>query len=407
MNMHNLSPSMELSPAVPGNKRLLIYFCNIGSYHAARLRAAHQALAPHGWSVIAMQSSDLVSEYSWGELDALDLPVITLFPSGGSPRDVDGTPQVAPLARQTATRLRPDLVAVAGWAFPELRAVLGWARKHSVPSIVFSESKRDDASRRWWRESLKSRLLVRHCDAAIVGGQAHRDYVISLGIQPERVFVGYDVVDNAHFFVGASRARLGADSARATEPGIPVGPYFLASSRFIDRKNLPRLVEAYADYRQRVPPGSAWHLVLLGSGVEETRIRQTIASHALEDVVHLPGFVPYRALPTWYGLASAFVHPALQEPWGLVVNEACASGLPILCSRTTGACHDLVREGQSGFLFEPADVPSMSRALVRLHLLPEETRLRMGKHSAELARAFDVSTFGSALARAVAAIAPS
>ena len=91
--------------------------------------------------------------------------------------------------------------------------------------------------------------------------------------------------------------------------------------------------------------------MVLGSGVEETYLRRLAVEIRLKGVVW-PGFVQYDMLPVYYGLASAFVHPAKSEPWGLVVNEAAASGLPLLVSRTVGAQYELVEDGRNGYLLD-------------------------------------------------------
>ena len=105
--------------------------------------------------------------------------------------------------------------------------------------------------------------------------------------------------------------------------------YFLASARFVEKKNLLGLVRAYGQYRQIAPPeGSrkSWGLVLLGDGEFGPQIRRLVADLSLEDSVRLPGFKQYPELPAYYGLAGAFVHASVTEQWGLVVNEAMGFG---------------------------------------------------------------------------------
>src|SRR6202022_3458681 len=109
---------------------------------------------------------------------------------------------------------------------------------------------------------LKSKILTL-CSAALAGGSRHRDYLIELGFEPERIFLGYDAVDNDHFARRAQATRTNADGLSA---GLCVPEkYFLDSARFLPRKNLVTLLRAYADYdRRAAAPG--WDLVLLGGG---------------------------------------------------------------------------------------------------------------------------------------------
>jgi glycosyltransferase involved in cell wall biosynthesis len=71
------------------------------------------------------------------------------------------------------------------------------------------------------------------------------------------------------------------------------------------------------------------------------------------------------------------------EPWGVVVNEAAASALPLVLSDTVGAAHDLLRDGENGFLVAAGDIAAASAALKRLAADPE-LRRRLGKRSREL-----------------------
>src|SRR4029077_20793861 len=117
-------------------------------------------------------------------------------------------------------------------------------------------------------------------------------------------------------------------SEARTEYGLPEN-YFLASARFIEKKNLSVLLRAYAEYHKHAAK-TAWHLVLLGDGPLRRDLCHLIADLGLSGVVVLPGFKQYHELPVYYGLAGAFVHPSKREPRGLVVKKTQASGLPLL-----------------------------------------------------------------------------
>jgi glycosyltransferase involved in cell wall biosynthesis len=198
-----------------------------------------------------------------------------------------------------------------------------------------------------------------------------------LGIPPQRVFTGYDVVDNDHYATGAATARSRTQALRR-RLGLP-RPYFLNVSRFIDKKNLFRLIEAYRIYRQDASR-ALWDLVLCGSGPLEDHLR---AAAADLPGVHFPGFKQADELTNYYGLASVFIIPSSHfEQWGLVVNEAMASGLPVLVSTACGCATDLVQEGVNGFTLDPYDVEGLARLMVNvssgavdLHAMGEASRM--------------------------------
>jgi glycosyltransferase involved in cell wall biosynthesis len=117
-------------------------------------------------------------------------------------------------------------------------------------------------------------------------------------------------------------------------------------------------------------------------------------------LVVFPGFRQIGELPGFYAEAGAFVHPALEEPWGLVINEAMASGLPVLSSRNVGAAEELVVEGKTGYLFDPKNVEEIAAALVKIGAMEPEERLAMGRAAYErVERMAPLKAFGEGLAR--------
>lgn len=291
--------------------------------------------------------------------------------------------------------LRPDVIAVPGWAAPEALSALAWAVRHSVPAILMSDSQRHDRPRDPITEYVKRRV-VRLFSAALVGGSSHVDYALALGVPNNRIFTGYDVVDNDHFARGADAARRNP-SARA-QFGLPA-QYFLASCRFEAKKNISGLLEAYARYRKIAQ--ERWHLVLLGDGRLAPHVRADIARLELHDFVHLPGFRQYGELPTFYGLASAFVHASTTEQWGLVVNEAMAAGLPVIVSERCGCAPDLVEDGRNGFTFDPYDTDALAALLLKLSSMTEDERRQMGMASREIISRWGPETFARNLAKAI------
>ena len=83
-------------------------------------------------------------------------------------------------------------------------------------------------------------------------------------------------------------------------------------------------------------------------------------------------------------MGDVFVLPSEDEPWGLVINEAMCSGLPIVASERVGAAADLIQPGYNGFRFPPGDLPALTQAL-RL-ALQDGAKERLGQASLEIIR---------------------
>src|SRR5439155_20972025 len=133
---------------------------------------------------------------------------------------------------------KPDLVAIPGWSSTGALAALGWTRRRSIPAILMSASTARDRRRRAWREKVKRRI-VGLCSAGIAGGRLQSDYLAALSLPRHRIFEAYDSVDNDYFIRTSDASRRQAASLRRSLE-LPER-YFLVSSRFVPKKNLPCL----------------------------------------------------------------------------------------------------------------------------------------------------------------------
>lgn len=338
---------------------------------------------------VEVASSD--RQYAWDKVDGAEgFHRLTVFPEANY-SDLSAR-QIYEGVFQTLDRIQPMVVATNGWSVVEARAGLMWCRWRKRRCIVMSETKADDSPRRAWKEFAK-RLLLHRFDAALVGGRRQAEYLVALDYPSNRVHFGYDVVDNDFFASGAAKARADRDNLRSAY-GLPDG-YFFACSRFLPRKNIDGLLRAYAIYRARGAK-PLWGLVIAGSGVQEASLRALERELGLNGVAW-PGFLQYSELPVYFGLASAFVHPAKSEPWGLVVNEAAASGVPLLVSRKVGSSHELVQEGKSGFLFDPTDHQAMAGFLIRIARVTTTHRCAIGRRAKQIVSAWGPERFASGL----------
>jgi glycosyltransferase involved in cell wall biosynthesis len=214
----------------------------------------------------------------------------------------------------------------------------------------------------------------------------------------ERVFTGYDVVDNDYF--GRRTAEIRNSKFEIRDKRDLPENYFLASARFIEKKNLPKLIEAYAEYRRasQVATKVPWDLVLLGDGPLRETLNSQLSTLNLNEHVHLPGFRPYDELPVYYALANAFAHASTTEQWGLVVNEAIASGLPVIVSNRCGCAPELVNG--NGFTFDPTNEHELTTRLLEMASLSDEERKQLGYNSYRIAANFAPERFGEGLERA-------
>jgi len=369
--------------------KVAILFDRLGPYHVARIAAA--ALS---FPTVAVEFGAESTEYAWDKVDAHDrFERHTLVTSGSA--DALPTGELAARLFGRLDALSPSVLAVPGWGNRGAMLALLWAARHGVPAVMMSASQRRDTKRWPWRELAKSRVVAL-CSAGLVGGTRHAAYLHELGLPSEAIFTGYDVVDNAHFSAGADDARARAGELRSAL-GLPER-YFLASCRFVPKKNLGNLLRGYAQYRETAGTDYA-SLVLLGDGPLDAEVRVLRAALGLERDILLPGFRQYAELPAYYGLAEAFVIASTTEQWGLVVNEAMAAGLPVVVSTACGCSPDLVVEGDNGYLFDPDRPDQLARVLGAVATQPQN-RIHMGQRSRDLIERWSPQTFAEQLGRA-------
>ena len=347
------------------------------SYHVARFRALaeHPAFAGQAVGIELVGKTGVHQGLAFRDARRGNLRIETL--AADQSWHEAGQMRLALALWRKLDALRPELVLVPGYyTLPALSAAL-WAKLRRKRSVLMTESGARDQPRSGWKEFLKSALIRSLFDFASAGGTEHEDYLAVLGVQRQRIRRFYDTVDNSFF------AREAALHRRATTPQANNLPekYFLYVGRFAPEKNLGALIRAFAQYRLA---GGIWSLVLAGDGPLLAELEDSVRQLSLHGAVHFAGMQPTAALPLFYAFASCFILPSVREPWGLVVNEAMASGLPVLVSTHCGCAPDLVHNAQNGFLVDPLDEKAMAGRMSAIEALPDQDRAEMGAHSLEI-----------------------
>jgi len=119
-------------------------------------------------------------------------------------------------------------------------------------------------------------------------------------------------------------------------------------------------------------------------------------------LILLAGFAQRERLAAYYGLADALVFPTHGDAWGLVVNEAMACGLPVICSDAAGCVEDLVQGCGNGRVVPAHDVAQLSAAMAEV-AEDDELRLRMGERSRERIRSYSPEICAAGIAQAILA----
>jgi glycosyltransferase involved in cell wall biosynthesis len=268
-----------------------------------------------------------------------------------------------PLSRGVVRALRataPDVVVVSGWSTFASQAALVWSRAQRVPYVLQVES-HDLGPRPRWRRAVKHAFatpVIRDAASVLAVGSAARDSVLARGAKEVRIFA--NTIDVERWIA----------RAEGLQPAPHDGLLVLSVGRDVPEKAFDALARACA--------AAGAQLGIVTHGLAEDELAQR------------------------YVDADVFALLSRHETWGVVVNEAAASGLPLVLSDRVGAAHDLLRHGENGFLVPADDVRAAADAL---HELANDADLRrlMGARSRELVRAWDYDASVEAFVAAVRA----
>ncbi|MFY9558896.1 MAG: glycosyltransferase family 4 protein [Terriglobales bacterium] len=288
----------------------------------------------------------------------------------------------------------PEVILGGGYNYLAMWQVLCWARKQGVPFLLWSESNAVDARRNfWWVEAAKRRF-IRACQGHVVPGTSAAAYLKTFDVSDDIVFVAPNAVDVERFARAAADARQDPD--RRKRLGLPQR-YLLYVGRFVRAKGVFDLLAAYAKLPEETR--RAVGLVLAGDGEErEELVRRN--RYVDPGQIVFPGFLHREELAAFYALAEALVFPTLSDPWGLVVNEAMACGLPVIATSVAGCVADMLRDGENGYVVRPGDPEGLSRTMRKLVDAPE-LRMQMSHLTFEMRLRFTPQAWADGVVRAI------
>jgi len=256
------------------------------------------------------------------------------------------------------TEIDPDIIITVGFSDELMRIAAIWGKHNNKYSIMMTDSWKSMTLNFPLSNFLKGYFIKKYYDYLFLSGHRSVEYFTNMGYPIDKIWIGVDVVDNDHF--SGQKGEFSINNDQHLKKIKSLGNYFLCVARFHPDKNIKILLEAFHEYRQS---GGLWNLLIVGDGPEKqnlNKIAEMIPGAQLEN------WIEYEALPKYYQNASCFVLPSINETWGLVVNEAMASGLPVLVSRECGCQPNLCIRGINGYDFSPFDSKQLSKLLLKI-----------------------------------------
>ncbi|MHA4809110.1 glycosyltransferase family 4 protein [Flavitalea flava] len=376
--------------------RVAITHTDFRIYWPSRISALQRALESSGDELYIIEIAGKGSPYAFSEngqsLTGEIRNWICLFPLT---RMEDLSPAKASLKLfSILNELSPDVVMAGSIAYPSGATAVNWAKTTDRSVIIFDDARPQDVPRNSLINYIKQ-LIYEQVDAILCPALPWTDTFLRWKFRPEQLFFGVDVVDNnfwAHQDPAEPDETLTIQEVIGGEiPELSV-PYLLAVGRQIPVKNFLFLLRVYEKYQTATGAQHCLPLILIGDGPERKSLEIFMQEKQLEKVYLVP-FVSPKKLRIFYHKAAALVVPSKSETWGLVINEAMASGIPVLASHTCGCSPVLIQEGINGYTFSPDSPDELLEVLLSFTGKNPAEKKAMGQSSQNLIRSWGLDRF--------------
>ncbi len=260
-------------------------------------------------------------------------------------------------------RLNPKFVYISGWGDKTYMNVARRIQK-KIPVICSCDNQWKGNFRQIVGGLVRRSYLHRRFTHIFIAGTYQYPLAVHLGFKKRQVLLGMNTADLPIFH-------------KAYHDYLPVKaknyPHnFLYVGRFVEIKGLSELVESFMEISNEVP--NDWTLTLVGTGP----LKKKLPAHP--QIIY-KDFLQQEELPELVKDSGCFVLPSRVEPWGVVLHEFAAAGLPLISSNVCGAATAFVRPGHNGYLLEPNSKTSIKNTLLNVIQKEDSELLLMGERS--------------------------
>ena len=347
-------------------------------YWPNRLRALRIKLAAQGHELVVVEIAGEGSLYAFTKSNVTHPQWECLFPDK---RIEDLNPRLAKkVVKAKLNELNPDIIVSGAFAFTSGAAALEWAKGHNKAVVIFDDSKTQDVPRNFVVNSIK-KIFYSYTDAIVCPTSDWIQTFTYWGFKREAIFFGMNVVDN-DFWIEKNDAVLPFQ--------LPVR-YLLCVGRQIHRKNFHTVIQAFTLFKNH-HPNSNLALVFVGEGEEREALENLVSERDKQSICFLP-FLDSTNLRIAYQNALALILPSYAEQWGLVVNEATASGCPVIVSKQCGCSNALVQNDMNGFTFNATDIVDLASIIRKMDTTNISTIQKMREKSREIISQWDLDRF--------------
>jgi glycosyltransferase involved in cell wall biosynthesis len=232
-------------------------------------------------------------------------------------------------------RFTPDVVVTTGFN-PTYLYAFGYTLAKGVMHVPMTDGTDVSEESLSTPHKLIRRFVYSRSQAFVAASAGGQRLYESYGIAPEHCFLSCLCIDNETYLVNPPHEQKKYD--------------FIFCGRIVEAKNPLFALHVAQEVARRL--GRKVSILFVGSGAQEEDLKSETAQHPDTVDAEFNGFAAQHELPALYRSASIFLFPTLADVWGVVANEACAAGLPVIVSPHAGVADELVLDGENGFVCE-------------------------------------------------------
>lgn len=290
---------------------------------------------------------------------------------------------------------KPDVLVGDGFGQWTLPALVYRVVKQVPLVICYERTAHTERNAQWYRQAFRKTVLY-FVDAMCVNGSLSKKYTQSLGMPASRITTGHMSADVE--VLTKRRRKVGADQCLALRKALRIpldAVVFISVSRLTKRKGLAEFLQSWKHWKDT--DDIEIHLLIVGGGPERQHLEALCRKYFLTNVT-FSGGIDYNDIHKYYAVADVFVSSTLEDNWSLVVPEAMACGLPVMCSQYNGCWPELVTE-RNGWVFDPMN--AADTIWVLMEIIKRRDHLRtMGERSKEIVSAYSPKKAAEAIVSA-------
>lgn len=258
---------------------------------------------------------------------------------------------------KTLLKYKPNVVITSGYDSLAYWMAFLYCKFFKKKYILWNETTLLSAGGIKGLRGLLKKIIIRGADRYIVSGTKAKEYLEYFGANPNSIYISLDTVDVNYFQEKVTNFKYRPDVLEDKKKLS--NTVILYVGQLIKRKGVIQVLEAL-----KILNDSEISFLIVGSGPEEVNLKKFCNDNNIKNVF-FEGFHQQEELPKFYALADIFILPSFEEVWGLVINEALASGLCVLCSKYAGAAYDLIND-ENGVIFDPYNIEEIVESIKKV-----------------------------------------